>query len=43
MNEAELLFDYVFDAPFNFMFVNLQLGKNKRIFKNFNQLEIVET
>jgi len=41
LKEAELLYDYVFDEPHNFMFVNLQLPKNKRIFKNFNQLEII--
>lgn len=41
VKEAELLYDHVFDQPHNFMFVNLQLPKNKRIFKNFNQLEIV--
>ncbi len=40
IKEAELLYDYVFDCPFNFMFVNLQLPKNKRIFKNFNNLEV---
>jgi len=42
IKEAELLYDYVFDCPFNFMFVNLQLPKNKRIFKNFNNIEIVK-
>ena len=41
MKEAELLYDYVFDEPHNFMFVNLQLPKNKRIFKNFNSIEII--
>lgn len=42
MNEAEMLYDYVFDKPYNFMFVNLLMPKNKRIFKNFNQLEIIK-
>ncbi len=42
MNEADMLYDYVFDKPYNFMFVNLLLPKSKRIFKNFNQLEIIK-
>jgi len=41
LKEADMLYDYVFDAPHNFMFVNLQLPKKKRIFKNFNNLEII--
>lgn len=39
--ESQLLFDFVFDEPFNFMFINLQLPIKSRIFKNFNQLQIV--
>jgi len=41
LKEADMLYDYVFDEPHNFMFVNLQLPKKKRIFKNFNNLEII--
>ena len=36
--EGEQLFNYVYDAPHNFLFINLQLPKFKRMFKNFNQL-----
>jgi len=39
--EADLIMDYVFAEPFNFMFINLQLPIKLRIFKNFNQLQIV--
>ena len=38
--EADQLYDYVFDAPHNFLFINLLMPKNKRMFKNFNQLII---
>lgn len=37
-NEGSELMDYVFDRPHNFLFINLFLPKNKRLFKNFNQL-----
>jgi len=36
--EGEQLFNYVYDAPHNFLFINLQLPKLKRMFKNFNNL-----
>jgi len=39
--ESELLFDFVFNEPYNFMFVNMLLPKNNRIFKNFSQIEIL--
>ena len=38
--EATELYDYVFDKPHNFLFVNLSMPKNKRNFKNFNQLTL---
>ena len=36
-----MIMDFVFDEPFNFMFINLHLPIKLRIFKNFNQLQIV--
>jgi len=33
LKEADMLYDYVFDAPHNFMFVNLQLPKKKEYLK----------
>ena len=36
--EGEELMDYVYDRPHNFLFINLFIPKNKRLFKNFNQL-----
>jgi len=36
--EAEQLYSYIYDRPHNFMFVNLFIPKDRRIFKNFNQL-----
>ena len=36
--EGEELMEFVFDRPHNFLFINLFLPKNKRLFKNFNQL-----
>ena len=36
--EGDELFDYVFDKPYNFLFINLFIPKNKRLFKNFNNL-----
>lgn len=41
-NAANLIFDHIFSEPHNFMFINLHLPKKERIFKNFNQLEIVK-
>jgi len=38
--EANELYDYVFDRPHNFLFVNLSMPKNTRNFKNFNQLTL---
>lgn len=37
-NEADELYNYIFDRPHNFMFVNLFMPKDRRIHKNFNQL-----
>ena len=36
--EANQLYKFIFDKPHNFMFVNLFIPKDRRIFKNFNQL-----
>jgi len=36
--EADQVYNYVFDKSHNFLFINLQLPKSKRMFKNFNQL-----
>tara|TARA_R100001015_G_C4614200_1_gene170023 strand:+ start:413 stop:1153 length:741 start_codon:yes stop_codon:yes gene_type:complete len=36
--EADQLYNYIYDRPHNFMFVNLFIPKDRRIFKNFNQL-----
>ena len=36
--EASEFYNYVYDAPHNFLFINLQIPKSKRMFKNFNQL-----
>lgn len=36
--EAGQLYKYIFDKPHNFLFTNLQMPKNSRMFKNFNQL-----
>lgn len=36
--EADEIYRYIYDKPHNFMFVNLFLPKDRRIFKNFNQL-----
>jgi len=38
--EANQLYEYVFDRPHNFLFVNLSMPKNIRNFKNFNQLKL---
>lgn len=40
--DAELIYNHVFDEPHNFLFVNLQLPINKRMFKNFNQLTVLK-
>ena len=34
---------FVFDAPHNFLYINLELPGDKSLFKNFNQLRITET
>lgn len=36
--EANQLYEYVFDKPHNFLFINLHIPKAKRMFKKFNQL-----
>ena len=36
--EADEIYKYIYDKPHNFMFINLFLPKDRRIFKNFNQL-----
>jgi len=36
--EANELYEYVYDEPHNFLFINLHIPKNKRMFKKFNQL-----
>ena len=36
--ESDKLYEYVYDKPHNFLFINLFLPKFKRMFKNFNQL-----
>jgi len=41
LKESELLYDFVFDEPYNFLFVNLQLPIKKRLFKNFSQIELL--
>ena len=40
-NDADLIMDFVFTEPFNFLFVNLQLPIKSRIFKNFNRIELL--
>ena len=39
--ESDMIMDFVFDEPYNFMFINLQFPIKCRLFKNFNQLQIV--
>ena len=41
--EAVQLLNYVFERPFNFLFINFQKPKNGRYFKNFNKLIIKGT
>jgi len=36
--ETELLFNHIYDKKFNFLFINLNLPKESRYFKNFNRL-----
>ena len=36
--EGEEVLDFIYDKPHNFLFINLFIPKNKRLFKNFNQL-----
>lgn len=40
--EGHELFEFVFDKPHNFLFINLFLPKNVRMFKNFNNLTLVD-
>jgi len=35
---SQKILDYIFDIPYNFLYINLNLPIKKRIFKNFNQL-----
>jgi GTPase SAR1 family protein len=35
---SQKILDYIFDVPYNFLFINLQLPIKQRIFKNFNQM-----
>ena len=42
IKEANILYKHIYDEPFNFLFVNLSLPIKKRIFKNFNSIEIVD-
>jgi hypothetical protein len=41
--EATALLNYVFDSPFNFLFINFQKTKQNQFFKNFNPLKIEGT
>ena len=41
--EFQKVLKFVFDAPHNFLYVNLELPGDKSLFKNFNQLRINET
>lgn len=41
-NEAKLIFDHVFDKKHNFLFINLSMPRKCQLFKNFNQLTIVD-
>ena len=36
------IFEYIFDKPYNFVYINTFFPKNKRVFKNFNQLILSE-
>lgn len=38
--EATALLNYVFDSPYNFLFINFQKTKGRRFYKNFNSLKI---
>jgi len=40
--EGHELFEFVFDKPHNFLFINLFLAKNVKMFKNFNNLTLVD-
>ena len=35
---ANKIMDYIFDTPYNFLYINLQLPIKQRLFRNFNQL-----
>jgi GTPase SAR1 family protein len=39
-HEATQLINYVFDTPYNFMFINFQKPKHRQFFKNFNPLKV---
>lgn len=39
--EAKQLLNYVFNGPYNFLFINFQKRRNSRFYKNFNPLSIV--
>ena len=41
--EAVQLLNYVFEKPYDFLFINFQKPKNGRYFKNFNKLIIKGT
>jgi hypothetical protein len=41
--EATALLNYVFDSPYNFLFINFQKPKGRRFHKNFNRLRIEGT
>lgn len=42
IKEANILYKHIYNEPFNFLFVNLSLPIKKRIFKNFNSIEIID-
>ena len=35
---SQKIMDYIFDTPYNFLYINLNLPIKKRLFKNFNQM-----
>ena len=36
--DAQQLFDYVYEEPYSFIYVNLFMPKKERVFRKFNQL-----
>jgi len=36
--DGQQLFDYVYEEPYSFIYVNIFMPKNQRVFKKFNQL-----